>query len=217
MHTGQHLVSAICDNTLSLPTLSWSMPPHPSTEPCYIELPRGLTPLEASSVEQAVNELVMTRGQRSVDDDGVKVWIESRLQGPSGTATPAESVVGTTNDVKERLGQGMGETGEEKREGEWGDRESRGLPKDYADGVIRTAVIDGIDRSCECVVVIRKGWTVDGGEADVGSSVSSSWQYVVEHSEFPEFTSQTIYHVTEYLLLVSPTATRPSPAYKSST
>lgn len=38
----------------------------------------------------------------------------------------------------------------EKEDKEWGDRESRGLPKDYAGGIIRTAVISGIDRSLCC-------------------------------------------------------------------
>src|SRR4051812_34224513 len=129
MHTGQHLVSAICDATLSLPTLSWSMPPHPSTEPCYIELPRGLTQAEARAIEDRANELVMTTGRRG-DEEDVKVWIENRLQGSSGTGTPVDGGRVRVNDEDEEKGLGLGGAG-----AEWGDRESRGLPKDYADGV----------------------------------------------------------------------------------
>lgn len=151
MHTGQHLVSALADTHLSLPTLSWYMPPWPSTEPCYVELPRGVTPAEARDLQDRANELVMTRGQREAGDDtGVRVWIESRLQAPSGTATPAsrEAVMGGAYDPSEKADQGAAAT-QNGPVAEWGDRESRGLPKDYADGVIRTAVIDGVDRSRE--------------------------------------------------------------------
>jgi hypothetical protein len=63
----------------------------------------------------------------------VRVWIESRLQSsgdssrPSGTATPAADG-GVTADIgKEMEGLGLGDAGV----AEYGDRESRGLPKDY--------------------------------------------------------------------------------------
>lgn len=234
LHTAQHLISAICDTTLSLPTLSWYLPPHPSTEPAYAELPRPLTIAEAREVEERANELVtLGWGGKPLDED-VRVWIESRVQkkgstsasaAMSGAVTPSGAAANATETTdaapgrQEQDGLGLrlddaggeldkqlsavqlsngrdGEDDEDERE--WGDRESRGLPKDYAgvsfvrryiewagrrihprllgqgnspeadihlapvlrslplsladhlQGVIRTAVIDGIDRSLCC-------------------------------------------------------------------
>ncbi|ORY22131.1 hypothetical protein BCR39DRAFT_552207, partial [Naematelia encephala] len=70
IHTGQHLLSAILD-TLSLPTLSWSMTAYPSLEPPYVELPRGLTWAEAESVEARCNALI---------NEGKKVWVDVDVQ-----------------------------------------------------------------------------------------------------------------------------------------
>jgi hypothetical protein len=144
-HTAQHLLSAILDNHYQLPTLSWALPAHPSTEPCYVELPRGLSQTEIDHVESLCNDLVTRNwGAKKgvpgvVEADGVqekadvRVWIESRLQSsgdssrPSGTATPAADG-GVTADIgKEMEGLGLGDAGV----AEYGDRESRGLPKDY--------------------------------------------------------------------------------------
>ena len=78
----------------------------------------------------------------------VRVWIESRLQSsgdslrPSGAATPAEG--GVTADVgKEMEGLGLGDAGV----AEHGDRESRGLPKDY-EGVSSVPVMLDLRRAC---------------------------------------------------------------------
>jgi hypothetical protein len=150
-HTAQHLLSAILDNHYQLPTLSWALPAHPSTEPCYVELPRGLSQTEIDTVESLCNGLVTRQwgsqkgqpGDTTVSDSegekpDVRVWIESRLQssstGVSGTATPAVQNVGdTTTDVgKEMEGLGLNGSGSKNEEvAEYGDRESRGLPKDY--------------------------------------------------------------------------------------
>jgi len=56
MHTSQHLLSALLESRLSVPTLSWSLTSHPS--PCYVELPRGLSQDEISSVQEEANRLV---------------------------------------------------------------------------------------------------------------------------------------------------------------
>jgi hypothetical protein len=142
-HTAQHLLSAICDTHLELPTLSWFMPPFPSTEPCYIELPRSLTPEEAQRMEDICNKLVTNGWGVGEEEDDVKVWIESRLQkrgndgssASSGWTTPVAAENNAEQAEKDGLGlvapmRGFGVHDEEQRE--WADRESRGLPKDYA-------------------------------------------------------------------------------------
>lgn len=179
LHTAQHLLSALCDTHLSLPTLSWYLPPHPSIEPAYAELPRPLTAEEALDMEQRANELVtLGWGAKRLEED-VRVWIESRVQkkgsssqAVSGAMTPvaaATTATQTTNAAstdQEQAGLGLAPSDEknvnvnsgddmsridarlssvqidtsgspagnlnEDEEREWGDRESRGLPKDYA-------------------------------------------------------------------------------------
>jgi hypothetical protein len=144
-HTAQHLLSALLDTHFSLPTLSWALPAHPSTDPCYVELPRGLSKDEVEKVEAMCNELVSREwgaraglAEKSGKEEGggdTRVWIESRLQGQSsvaqsGTVTPAQTDAGeVSGDVqKEMEGLGLGSEGGVM---EYGDRESRGLPKDY--------------------------------------------------------------------------------------
>ncbi|KAF9646955.1 alanyl-tRNA synthetase domain-containing protein [Thelephora ganbajun] len=56
LHTSQHLLSAILEQRLQLPTLSWSLTIHPS--PCYVEIPRGLTPEEVFLIQEETNALV---------------------------------------------------------------------------------------------------------------------------------------------------------------
>ena len=65
LHTSQHLLSAILEQRLQLPTLSWSLTAYPS--PCYVELPRGLTPEEVSLIQEETNALVF---------EGRKVHVE---------------------------------------------------------------------------------------------------------------------------------------------
>ncbi|KAJ9115039.1 hypothetical protein QFC22_005367 [Naganishia vaughanmartiniae] len=153
-HTAQHLLSAITDTHLGLPTLSWFMPPHPSTEPCYIELPRSLMPAEASAMEEQCNQLVTRNWGANKEGQDVRVWIESRLQ-KRGAASPvalgSDSVKEDTTKVPEKEvvkstmeqeeAEGLGVLGgiqkgtfdsHDEEQKEWADRESRGLPKDYA-------------------------------------------------------------------------------------
>ncbi|KAF8627190.1 hypothetical protein AX15_004508 [Amanita polypyramis BW_CC] len=56
MHTSQHLLSALLETRLNLPTLSWSLTSYPS--PCYIEVPRGLSKDETMSIQEEANVLV---------------------------------------------------------------------------------------------------------------------------------------------------------------
>ncbi|KAK2466177.1 hypothetical protein APHAL10511_001819 [Amanita phalloides] len=56
MHTSQHLLSALLETRLNLPTLSWSLTSYPS--PCYVEVPRGMSKGEVASIQEEANELV---------------------------------------------------------------------------------------------------------------------------------------------------------------
>ncbi|KAF8076335.1 ThrRS/AlaRS common domain-containing protein [Lyophyllum atratum] len=56
MHTSQHLLSALLETRLELPTLSWSLTTHPS--PCYVEIPRGLSSEEITAIQNEANRLV---------------------------------------------------------------------------------------------------------------------------------------------------------------
>ncbi|KAL1407111.1 hypothetical protein Q8F55_006525 [Vanrija albida] len=70
-HTAQHLLSAVLDRR-ELPTLSWGMGQHPSTEAPYVELPRGLTWPEAEAVEAECNAHIREQ---------LRVWIDVTVQG----------------------------------------------------------------------------------------------------------------------------------------
>lgn len=72
IHTSQHLLSAILETHLSLPTLSWSMQPYPSIEPAYVELPRALTPEEAMEIERLCGEAIK---------QCKKIWVDFTIQG----------------------------------------------------------------------------------------------------------------------------------------
>jgi misacylated tRNA(Ala) deacylase len=65
MHTSQHLLSALLETRLNIPTLSWSLTSYPS--PCYVELPRGMSPDEILSIQTEANRLVF---------EGRKVHVE---------------------------------------------------------------------------------------------------------------------------------------------
>ncbi|KAF8897493.1 hypothetical protein BD779DRAFT_1491147, partial [Infundibulicybe gibba] len=65
MHTSQHLLSALLETRLDLPTLSWSLTNYPT--PCYVEVPRGMSQEEIASIQQEANRLVF---------EGRKVHVE---------------------------------------------------------------------------------------------------------------------------------------------
>lgn len=65
MHTSQHLLSALLETKLGLPTLSWSLTNYPA--PCYVEITRAMTADEILSVQNEANRLVF---------EGRKVYVE---------------------------------------------------------------------------------------------------------------------------------------------
>ena len=56
MHTSQHVLSAVLENKLNLPTLAWSLTAWPT--PSYVELPRAMTPEEIAFAQEECNRLV---------------------------------------------------------------------------------------------------------------------------------------------------------------
>jgi misacylated tRNA(Ala) deacylase len=56
MHTAQHLLSALIETKLNVPTLAWSLTSYPT--PSYVDLPRPLTPAEVTLVQDEANRLV---------------------------------------------------------------------------------------------------------------------------------------------------------------
>ena len=55
MHTSQHLLSALLETHLQLPTLSWSLTAFPT--PSYVELPRALTLEEINQIQTLSHSL----------------------------------------------------------------------------------------------------------------------------------------------------------------
>lgn len=96
-HTAQHLLSAVLD-ARGLPTLSWGMGAHPTTEAPYVELSRGLTWAEAAEVEKECNDFIKQNR---------KVWIDVTVQMDHTAVSDPERA----SELE---------------------RESRGIPKDYA-------------------------------------------------------------------------------------
>ncbi|KAG6821238.1 hypothetical protein H0H93_002348 [Arthromyces matolae] len=56
LHTSQHLLSALLETRLQLPTLSWSLTSYPA--PCYVEIPRKMALEEIASIQEEANRLV---------------------------------------------------------------------------------------------------------------------------------------------------------------
>ncbi|KAJ7276350.1 hypothetical protein B0H12DRAFT_1084911 [Mycena haematopus] len=67
LHTSQHLLSALLETRLNLPTLSWSLTSYPA--PCYVEIPRGMTVQEISMIQEEANRLVFEGRQIHVEVD----------------------------------------------------------------------------------------------------------------------------------------------------
>ncbi len=57
IHTSQHLLSAVLENKLDIPTLAWATAAYPA--PSYVEIPRGLSPEEIAFVQEEANKLVL--------------------------------------------------------------------------------------------------------------------------------------------------------------
>ncbi|KAI0036736.1 ThrRS/AlaRS common domain-containing protein [Vararia minispora EC-137] len=67
MHTAQHLLSALIEAKLNIPTLAWSLSLYPA--PSYVDLPRALTPAEVTLIQDEANRLVF---------EGRRVYVEVR-------------------------------------------------------------------------------------------------------------------------------------------
>ncbi|KAJ7700038.1 alanyl-tRNA synthetase domain-containing protein [Mycena rosella] len=65
LHTSQHLLSALLETRLQLPTLSWSLTSYPA--PCYVEIPRGMTVEEVTMIQEEANRLVLEGRQIHVE------------------------------------------------------------------------------------------------------------------------------------------------------
>lgn len=65
MHTSQHLLSALLETRLQLPTLSWSLTTYPT--PCYVEIPRAMSPEEVALIQEEANQLVFEGRQVHVE------------------------------------------------------------------------------------------------------------------------------------------------------
>ncbi|KAJ7228705.1 ThrRS/AlaRS common domain-containing protein [Mycena pura] len=65
LHTSQHLLSALLETRIQLPTLSWSLTSYPA--PCYVEIPRGMTIEEISMIQAEANRLVFENRQVHVE------------------------------------------------------------------------------------------------------------------------------------------------------
>lgn len=55
MHTSQHLLSALLETHLELPTLSWALTTYPT--PSYVELPRALDGEEIHRIQAIAHRL----------------------------------------------------------------------------------------------------------------------------------------------------------------
>jgi misacylated tRNA(Ala) deacylase len=55
MHTAQHLLSALLESRLQLPTLSWALTAFPT--PAYVELPRMPSPTELAALQKEAHAL----------------------------------------------------------------------------------------------------------------------------------------------------------------
>ncbi|KAG7097007.1 hypothetical protein E1B28_004401 [Marasmius oreades] len=87
MHTSQHLLSALLETRLNLPTLSWSLTSSPT--PCYVEIPRILSGDEIQLIQNEANRLVF-EGRRVhveveelnwADEKGVDILENGRAVG----------------------------------------------------------------------------------------------------------------------------------------
>jgi misacylated tRNA(Ala) deacylase len=70
MHTSQHLLSAILETRLNIPTLSWSLTASPS--PCYVEIPRSMTAEEIFAIQAEANRLVFEGREVHVEVDELR-------------------------------------------------------------------------------------------------------------------------------------------------
>lgn len=83
MHTSQHLLSAVLETRLDLPTLSWSLTAYPT--PSYVEIPRAMTPEEITAVQEETNRYVFEGRQVHVEVEELESIPESVKTGSGRT------------------------------------------------------------------------------------------------------------------------------------
>ena len=84
MHTSQHLLSALLESRLGLPTLSWSLTTYPT--PCYVEVPRGMSLDEITTIQTEANKLVFEGRRVHIEVDELDRDKEKDITHPSGRA-----------------------------------------------------------------------------------------------------------------------------------
>lgn len=102
MHTSQHVLSALLETRLNLPTLSWALTSYPT--PAYVELPRSLTLTEITAIQEEACMLAFEGRQVHVEVEeldrqrelGVKVLESGRTV---GKALPADYTGGVNRTV----------------------------------------------------------------------------------------------------------------------
>ncbi|KAL6309739.1 alanyl-tRNA synthetase domain-containing protein [Sparassis latifolia] len=102
MHTSQHLLSALLERRLNLPTLSWSLTAFPT--PSYVEIPRSMSAEEIASIQDEANRLAFEGRSVHIEVEELnpeKVPEVAKLQsGRSvGKALPADYTGGVKRTV----------------------------------------------------------------------------------------------------------------------
>ncbi|KAG7449316.1 ThrRS/AlaRS common domain-containing protein [Guyanagaster necrorhizus] len=77
MHTSQHLLSALLESYLNLPTLSWSLTSYPA--PCYVEVPRGMTAEEIQSIQDEANRQVFEGRNVHIEVEELELGKETKV------------------------------------------------------------------------------------------------------------------------------------------
>ncbi|KAK0230890.1 ThrRS/AlaRS common domain-containing protein [Armillaria fumosa] len=73
-----HLLSALMETRLNLPTLSWSLTNYPA--PCYVEVPRGMTVEEIQSIQDEANRLVFEGRNVHIEVEELEPGKEAKVQ-----------------------------------------------------------------------------------------------------------------------------------------
>ncbi|KAH7887799.1 alanyl-tRNA synthetase domain-containing protein [Phlebopus sp. FC_14] len=90
MHTSQHLLSAVLERRLNIPTLSWSVTETPA--PCYVELARSMTVEEIQAIQTEANRYVF---------EGRSVYVE--VQEMESASQSGEPVSDTTRGFNKAI------------------------------------------------------------------------------------------------------------------
>ncbi len=96
MHTSQHLLSAVIEKSLKVPTLTWSLTPWPS--PAYIDLPRPLSAAEVAQVQDEANLYVFEGRRVYVEVDELRAGQTGIDSGDSESASSRELGRGLPSD-----------------------------------------------------------------------------------------------------------------------